>query len=208
MATPSVISLNVGQVRQIEWRGQLVTTGIWKVPVTGRLELRGVNFDGDEQADRSVHGGPDKAVYAYAREDYDYWREAEGMDVAPGLFGENLTVDALDLSSALVGEQWSVGSTILEVTQPRMPCYKLGIRVGDQRFLKRFLSAERPGAYLRVVREGDVGSGDEVRVTSRPAHDVTLRTMVRALRDPTLGASLRGVPRLPHFWRQVAARSE
>ena len=208
MATPRVISLNVGHVRQIEWRGQLVSTGIWKAPVMGRLELRGVNFTGDDQADRTVHGGPDKAVYAYAREDYDYWREAERMDVAPGLFGENLTVEGLDLSSALVGEQWSVGSTILEVAQPRMPCYKLGIRVGDQRFLKRFLAAQRPGAYLRVVREGDVGSGDEVRVTSRPAHEMTLRTMVRALRDPALAKLLRGVPRLPQFWRQVATESE
>ena len=208
MATPRVISLNVGHVRQIEWRGQLVSTGIWKAPVMGRLELRGVNFTGDDQADRTVHGGPDKAVYAYAREDYDYWREAERMDVAPGLFGENLTVEGLDLSSALVGEQWSVGSTILEVAQPRMPCYKLGIRVGDQHFLKRFLAAQRPGAYLRVVREGDVGSGDEVRVTSRPAHEMTLRTMVRALRDPALAKLLRGVPRLPQFWRQVATESE
>ena len=207
MATPCVTSLNVGQVRQVEWRGELVSTGIWKAPVMGRLELRGVNLDGDDQADRTVHGGPDKAVYAYAREDYDYWRVAEGMEVAPGLFGENLTVEGLDLSSALVGEQWSVGSTILEVAQPRLPCYKLGIRVGDQRFLKRFLAAERPGAYLRVVREGDVGSGDEVRVISRPAHEVTLRTMVRALRDPALARSLRDIPRLPHFWRQVAAAS-
>jgi MOSC domain-containing protein YiiM len=202
-----VISLNVGLAREIEWRGELVSTGIWKHPVPGRVQLRGVNFAGDDQADRTVHGGPDKAVYAYAREDYDYWRDTDGMPVEPGLFGENLTVEGLDLSSAIVGEQWAVGSAILEVAQPRLPCYKLGIRVGDPRFLKRFLAAGRPGAYLRVVREGDVGSGDDIRVVSRPTHGVTLRSMILALRDPTHARSLRNVPRLPHFWMQVAAQA-
>jgi MOSC domain-containing protein YiiM len=133
-----VRSVNVGQIRRIEWRGEEVTTAIWKTPVEGRVALRGVNFAGDDQADRTVHGGPDKAVYAYSLEDYAFWRHSEGLDTSPGLFGENLTVEGMNLSSSIVGERWIVGSTILEVAQPRLPCYKLGIRVGDQHFLKRF----------------------------------------------------------------------
>lgn len=178
MTTPRVISVNVGQVREIERRGQVVITGIYKLPVIGRVALRGVNFDGDDQADRTVHGGPTKAVYAYAREDYEYWRDVEGIDTASGLFGENLTVEGLDLSAAVVGERWNVGSAILEITQPRLPCYKLAMRLDDPRFVKRFLVAQRAGAYLRIVREGDIGSGDEVHVVSRPPDGVALRSIV------------------------------
>ena len=183
-AAPRVTSVNVGAVREVLWRGRRVTTGIWKSPVAGRVAIRGVNLDGDDQADRSVHGGPDKAVYAYALEDYDFWHERAGVDVQAGLFGENLTVEGLDLASALAGERWSVGTTLLEVAQPRMPCYKLGIRMGDPGFPRRFLDAARPGAYLRIVREGDVGAGDPVLVTSRPTHGVTMRAMWEARFDP------------------------
>ena len=203
-AAPRVLSVNVGGIRQVEWRGRQVATAIWKHPVEGRVALHGVNFLGDDQADRRVHGGPDKAVYAYAREDYDFWRDAEGIDPAPGLFGENLTVVGLDLSAALVGERWSVGSTLLEVAQPRLPCYKLGIRMGDPRFLARFLAALRLGAYLRVVREGDVGAGDPVRITHRPDHGITLRDMAEALDDREKAAALLHVSPLPEFWRRVA----
>ena len=199
-----VLSVNVGSVREIEYRGELVTTGIWKHPVEGRVAIRGVNLAGDDQADRTVHGGPDKAVYAYAREDYDFWRAHEGMETPIGLFGENLTVEGLDLSAARVGDRWRVGTAILEVAQPRLPCFKLGIRVGDPRFPKRFLASLRMGAYLRVVQEGDVGAGDLVHVVSRPAHDVTLRDMTQALRDPEKARALREVPGLPRFWQQVA----
>ena len=208
-AVPSaarVVSLNVGAIRELEWRGERITTGIWKHPVAGRVALRGVNFAGDDQADRSVHGGPDKAVYAYAREDYDFWREQEGIDTPDGLFGENLTLEGMDLTNAVVGERWSVGSAVLEVAQPRLPCYKLGIRMGDQRFLKKFMAAGRPGAYLRVIREGDVGAGDAVIAGESPHHGITLRTMVAALQDDDKAASLRALPYLPAFWRRVAAR--
>jgi MOSC domain-containing protein YiiM len=198
-----ILSVNVGGIRAVEWRGQLVSSGIWKQPVPGRVALRGVNLDGDDQADRTVHGGVDKAVYAYAREDYDFWR-AEGMETPPGLFGENLTVEGLDLSGAIVGEQWSVGSTLLEVAQPRLPCYKLGMRVGDPHFPKRFMAAQRMGAYLRVVQEGDVGAGDEVHVVSRPAHAVTLAVMTQAVQEKNLAVALRQVPYLPQFWRHIA----
>ena len=205
MTVPRVLSVNVGGVRTIEWRGGIVTTGIWKHPASERVALQGVNFAGDDQADRTVHGGPDKAVYAYSREDYDFWREQEGIETSIGLFGENLTLEGIDLSSALVGERWSVGSAVLEVAQPRLPCYKLGIRMGDPYFVRRFLRAQRMGAYLRIVQEGDIGAGDAVRVTDRPEHDVTLRMMTQALDDPEKAVRLRRVGRLPAFWRQVAA---
>lgn len=199
---PRVISLNVGGVRELEWHGRHVTTGIWKSPVPGRVPLQGVNFAGDDQADRRVHGGPDKAVYAYSREDYDYWRDTEGIDAPPGLFGENLTTDGIDLSLAIVGERWTVGSAVLEVAQPRLPCFKLGLRMNDAEFPKRFQRALRPGAYLRVVREGDVGAGDGITVHDRPAHGITLRGMVEALEDPDKADALHVVPYLPLFWRE------
>jgi MOSC domain-containing protein YiiM len=142
-------------------------------------------------------------VYAYAREDYDYWR-ARGMDVHDALFGENLTTEGIDLASCVVGEQWTIGSTTLEIAQPRLPCYKLGIRVGDATFLRRFLVAQRVGAYLRVVREGDVGAGDSIAVISRPAHGITLRNMLEALDNPERAAALREIERLPEFWRKIA----
>ena len=204
LTTPRIVSLNVGDIREVEWHGRLVTTAIWKYPVSGRIALRGVNFQGDDQADRSVHGGPDKAVYAYSREDYDFWREHAGMETPPGLFGENLTVEGIDLSSAVVGEQWRVGSTLLEVVQPRLPCLKLGIRMGDAQFPKRFLAVSRMGAYLRVMQEGDVGAGDEVHVVFRPERSVMLSEMVAAIHDRTKAAALLRAPRLPDFWRELA----
>ena len=206
MTQPRLLSVNVGSVREVAWRGEIVTTGIWKTPVAERVDVRGVNLAGDDQADRTVHGGVDKAVYAYAREDYDFWREHDGVETTPGLFGENLTVDGIDLSAALSGERWAVGSTILEVAQPRLPCFKLGIRMDDPHFPRRFQRVGRMGAYLRIVREGDVGEGDAVDVVSRPEHGVTLQGMVRALHDRSSAEALRRVERLPAFWRQVAAR--
>jgi MOSC domain-containing protein YiiM len=205
--TPRVVSLNVGAVREIEWQGRLVTTGIWKYPIAGRIALRGVNFAGDDQADRTVHGGPDKAVYAYSREDYDFWREELGIDPPPGMFGENLTVEGLDLTHAMVGDRWRVGSALLEIAQPRLPCFKLGIRMGDPRFPKRFQAASRMGAYLRVIEEGDVGAGDEIEVTRASDGGVTLHDMVEALTDRSKARGLLRAPRLPAFWREVAERT-
>jgi len=197
----------VGAIREIEWRGELVTTAIWKFPVSGRVALRGVNFAGDDQADRTVHGGVDKAVYAYSREDYDYWRTMGLGDAGPALFGENLTTEGIDLSAVVAGEQLSVGSAVLEAAQPRLPCFKLGIRVGDSQFPKRFQAALRMGAYFRVIQEGDVGAGDEIRVVSKPAHGVTLRDMAASLHDRRMAASLLKIATLPPFWRHVATRA-
>lgn len=151
-----------------------MTTAIWKGPVVGRVAVRGVNLVGDEQADRESHGGPDKAVYAYAVEDYGWWSEELGDDIGPGTFGENLTLAGVDVTGAIVGERWDIGSSVFEVCQPRTPCGKLGVRMGDPRFPRRFAAAGRPGAYLRIHAEGDVGPGDEVRITHRPAHGLTV----------------------------------
>jgi len=202
-----VLSVNVGPVRDVEWRGEVISTAIWKSPVSGRIALRGVNFAGDDQADRTVHGGADKAVYAYAREDYDHWRVSEGVDVEPALFGENLTVEGIDLTSALVGERWSVGSTVLEVAQIRLPCFKLGIRLGDPRFPQRFQRVGRMGAYLRVVQEGDVGAGDTIDVVFRPSHGISLTTMLEALDDDDQARRLPRAGYLPRFWQRVAERA-
>ena len=200
---PRLVSVNVGAVREVEWRGERVRTGIWKVPVGDRaVPVRGVNLAGDDQADRTVHGGPDKAVYAYAVEDYAHWEDAERLDTEPGLFGENLTVRGLDLRAAVVGERWRVGSALLEVAQPRLPCFKLGLRLGDARFPTRFLAVARLGAYLRIVEPGELRAGDEVRVVERPTHGVTLALVAASLRDPSLRPRILAAPQLPASWRR------
>ena len=161
-AEGTVESLNVGEPRPVQVGDHTVWTAIWKSPVEGRVPVRGVNLRGDDQADRSVHGGPDKAVYAYAAEETEWWEAELGEDLGTAPFGENLTVRGLPVSGAVIGERWELGSALLEVAQPRLPCFKLGLRMGDPRFPKRFAAAGRPGAYLRVVREGDIGAGDSI----------------------------------------------
>jgi MOSC domain-containing protein YiiM len=209
-----VESLNVGVPRPVQVKGGTVWTAIWKSPVEGRVPLRGVNLRGDDQADRSVHGGPDKAVYAYAAEDTEWWETELGASLGPGAFGENLTVRGLPVSGAVIGERWEIGSALLEVAQPRLPCFKLGLRMGDPRFLKRFAAAGRPGAYLRVVREGDIAAEDTIEVMSRPAHGVTSALVSRAiLREPQLLAAALQAPELAADMREwlqerAAARAE
>jgi MOSC domain-containing protein YiiM len=173
--------------------------------VSGRVNARGVNLEGDEQADRKVHGGYDKAVYAYAAEDTDWWEAELGRSIGPGGFGENLTVEGLDLTAAVIGERWSAGTTVLEVSQPRIPCWKLGLRMADLRFPQRFTRAARPGTYLRIVDEGDIGAGDDVRVTSRPDHGVTVGDVWRVYHhDRREAAMLLTVPELSDSWREWA----
>lgn len=199
--TASVVSVNVGGVRTVKLGERPVRTGIWKSPVEGRVRLAGVNLDGDDQADRTVHGGPDKAVYAYAAEDLAWWTEELGRPVGPGTFGENLTTTGVDLAAAVVGQLWAVGSTILAVTQPRIPCYKLGIRMGDPRFPARFARAARPGAYLRIVSPGDVAAGDPIQLLETPEHGVTVGLVERAYHvDRALIAHLLEAPELPESW--------
>lgn len=207
--TGSVESVNVGEPRAVEVNGHTVLTAIWKSPVDGRVPLRGVNLRGDDQADRTVHGGPDKAVYAYAAEDTELWEAELGVSLGPGAFGENLTVRGLPVSEAVIGERWAVGSTLLEVAQPRLPCFKLGLRMGDPGFPKRFAAAGRPGAYLRVISEGEIGAGDPIHVLARPTHGVTSALVSRAiLREPRLLAAAQQAPELPaglRAWMQGRA---
>ena len=175
---PRLISVNVGAIRELTSRGRLVRTGIWKEPIGSRaVRIGRINLDGDDQADRTVHGGVNKAVYAYAAEDYEHWREHEGVVTSPGLFGENLTVEGVDLNLTQVGERWQIGTALLEVTQPRLPCYKLGIRLGDSGFPRRFVAVARFGAYFRVVQEGEVRAGDAVYISPPKGKSITLREM-------------------------------
>jgi MOSC domain-containing protein YiiM len=177
--TARIASVNVGRPREITVGDTVVRTSIWKEPVSGRVAVRGVNLAGDDQSDRRVHGGDRKAVYAYAREDLDWWAEQLGRSLDAGTFGENLTTEGLDVSGARVGEQWRVGSALLEVTQPRLPCYKLELRMDRTGFIDEFIDGGRPGAYLRIVEEGEVGVGDEVRIVFRPEDAPSMAEVMR-----------------------------
>jgi MOSC domain-containing protein YiiM len=194
-----LLSVNVGRPQPVGLRrGQTVQSAIGKAPVDGRVRVEGVNIAGDDQADRRVHGGPDKAIYAYAREDVAWWERELGFELAPGAFGENLTVEGVDVSGALIGERWRLGTVELEVCQPRFPCFKLGMRFGDPQMLKRFTRAERPGAYLRIVREGEIGAGDDIEVGDRPDHGVTIAMVARAVAiEPALLEFAAAAPALP-----------
>ena len=201
-----LLSVNVGRPRTVPRARGTARTAIWKDPVDGRVAVRGVNVDGDDQADRRVHGGPDKAVYAYAREDTAWWEDALGEALGPGAFGENLTVAGLDVTGALIGERWAIGTTLLEVCQPRFPCFKLGLRFGDPRMVKGFAEAGRPGAYLRILTEGELGAGDAVEVVHRPAHGVTIALVNAAvLHDRALLARILDAPELAANLRDWAA---
>jgi MOSC domain-containing protein YiiM len=195
---PRLVSLNVGRPQQVAVRrGRPVMSAIGKAPVDGRVRVEGVNVAGDDQGDRRVHGGPDKAVYAYASEDAAWWSEQLGRAIVPGMFGENLTTEGVDVSGAVVGERWRVGTVELEVCQPRLPCFKLGIRFGDPLMVRRFAEASRPGAYLRILREGELAAGDAIEVRDRPAHGVTVALVSAAvLLDDSLRAKAAAAPEL------------
>jgi len=163
-----LLSVNVGMPRDAVWRGEVVRTGIFKSAVPGPVALRDHNLDGDRQADLSVHGGADKAVYVYPAEHYAFWRaELPGVDLPWGAFGENLTTEGLMEDSVHIGDRFRIGSAELVVTQPLMPCFKLGIRFGRPDMVKRFLRSGRTGFYLAVTREGEVGAGDAVAPIAR-----------------------------------------
>ncbi len=202
-----VLSVNVGRPAETLWRGRTVRSGIWKVPVTGPVRAQGVNLVGDDQADRKAHGGPDKALYAYAAADLEWWSSQLGPELGPGSMGENLTTGDLDLSEAVVGERWEVGTAVLQVTQPRIPCFKLGIRVGDDRFPGRFAHARRHGVYLRIVAEGALQAGDEIQVVERPAHGFRVVDVAHIYYDQHHRASeLLGVAELAESWHHWARR--
>jgi len=158
-----IVSVNTGLPREVLWHGQVVTTGIFKEPVEGGIAVRKLNLDGDRQADLTVHGGEYKAVYCYPVAHYEYWRqELPGRQLPMGMFGENFTTDGLLEDSVHIGDEFSIGSAGVIVTQPRLPCYKLGVRFQSDDMVKRFLASGRTGFYLAVTREGEVGAGDEI----------------------------------------------
>jgi MOSC domain-containing protein YiiM len=204
---PRVLSVNVGVPRTVDTPRRTVTTAIWKSPVTHRVLTRGDHLEGDVQADRKNHGGPHKAVYAYATEDIAFWQEHLGRTLGPGAMGENLTTVGIDVNEALIGERWAIGSTILEVSEPRSPCYRLGLRHNDPTLPRAFVAAERPGTYLRIVRQGDIGAGDGIEILSRPDHNVTVRLAFRAWQiDRSLVPLLRHAPQLSDEWKTWIAR--
>ena len=199
-------SVNVGLPRDVVWKGRTVTTGIFKEPVEGSVLLRKLNLDGDRQADLSVHGGPDKAVYAYPSEHYDYWREAlPGMELPWGMFGENFTTAGLFENEINIGDRFSIGSALVMVTQPRMPCYKLGVKFGRDDILKLFLQSRRSGFYFSVLEEGEVAAGNAIESVSRDPAGITVAdiTSLYANDEPDLELMNRAteLEALPPSWR-------
>jgi MOSC domain-containing protein YiiM len=210
-ASPMKIeSVNVGLPREVMWHGRTVTTGIYKEPVKGRVPLRKLNLDGDRQADLTVHGGEYKAVYCYPIAHYDYWRkELPGRELPMGMLGENFTTEVLLEDSVHLGDLLAVGSAEVVVTQPRLPCYKLGIRFQSDDMVRRFLASGRTGFYLGVTREGEVGAGDEIKLISKDDNAVSVSEITRlyiAKRyDDKDVASVRRALRvaaLPETWKE------
>ncbi len=204
-----LVSINVGIPRDVMWHGREVTTAIYKEPVHGRVMLRTLNLDGDRQADLSVHGGEFKAVYCYPLEHYDYWRaELSGRELPLAIFGENFTTEGLFEDSVHLGDQFSIGSAQVVVTQPRLPCYKLGVRFQSDDMVRRFLASGRTGFYLAVTREGDVGAGDEITPIARDEHavsvaDITRLYVAKAYNDDDVHVLRRAlrVAEFPESWK-------
>jgi MOSC domain-containing protein YiiM len=201
-----ILSVNVGLPREVTWQGKLVTTGIFKEPVSAPVMLRMLNLDGDGQADLTVHGGVDKAVYAYPSEHYGYWRaEVPGVDLPSGMFGENFTIEGLLEESAYIGDRFQIGQTEVTVTEPRMPCYKLGLKFGRADMIKRFLASRRTGFYFAVLREGVVGAGDAIELIGRAQQEITVADITRlyAFERGDLKALRRAieVEALPESWK-------
>jgi MOSC domain-containing protein YiiM len=209
-AAMRVLSVNCGLPREVDWHGRTVLTGIYKEPVRGRVTARKLDLDGDRQADLSVHGGKDKAVYCYPAAHYDYWKkQLPGRELSTAIFGENLTTEGLAENTVHLGDKFSIGSAEMTVTQPRLPCYKLGLRFGSDNMVKRFLASRRTGFYFAVTREGDVGANDEIKVISRdpqgvPVSEIT-RLYIAKEYDEEDVASLRRALRvaaLPESWKE------
>src|SRR5215203_5847262 len=206
-----IISVNIGLPREVSWQGKTVTTGIFKEPIKGSVMLRTLNLDGDKQADLSVHGGVSKAVYAYTVQHYEFWKsELPNMQLPYGMFGENFTIAGLLEETVHIGDRFRLGAAEVMVTEPRMPCYKLGIKFGRMDMLKRFLASGRTGFYLSVEREGEVGAGDEIELLGRDEHNVTVaditRLYARGQGDFELMRRAVAVEALPEKWREHFGR--
>ncbi|HEY4777735.1 MAG TPA: MOSC domain-containing protein [Candidatus Acidoferrales bacterium] len=205
-----LVSVNTGLPREVTWRHMSVTTGIFKEPVAGRVALRKLNLDGDRQADLTVHGGEFKAVYCYPLVHYDYWKqELPGRDLPLAIFGENFTTDGLLEDSVHLGDRFSVGSAEVVVTQPRLPCYKLGIRFQADDMVKRFLASGRSGFYLAVTREGEVAAGDEIKLLARdpqavPVSEITRLYIAKEFSSADVASLQKAlqVAALPESWKE------
>ena len=201
-----ILSVNVGLPREVTWQGKLVTTGIFKEPVNAPVRLRRLNLDEDRQADLTVHGGVTKAVYAYPSEHYAYWRiEFPGLDLPWGMFGENFTTEGLLEDTVYIGDRFRIGETEVMISEPRMPCYKLGLKFGRTDIIKRFLASRRTGFYFAVVREGMVGAGDAIELIGREQQEISVADITRVYAFEKHDAkSLRRaieVEALPESWK-------
>jgi MOSC domain-containing protein YiiM len=201
-----VLSISVGLPRDVKWKGRTVSTSIFKEPVTGPVELRGLNLDGDKQADLSVHGGPTKVVYAYPSEHYPFWRsELPDTELDWGMFGENLTTEGLDEESVHIGDVFQLGTAQLIVTEPRMPCFKLAIRFGREDMVQRFLESQRSGVYFGVVQEGTMQAGDRFELISTDSRSLRVADVTRLHTTEKHNVDLLrkavGTAALPEKWR-------
>jgi MOSC domain-containing protein YiiM len=206
-----VISVNVGLPREVAWQGQTVITAIFKRPVEHAVALRRLNLEGDQQADLQVHGGPYKAVYAYPSEHYEFWRqELPGMELPWGAFGENFTSEGLLEDAVCIGDRFRVGTAVVAVTQPRMPCYKLGIRFGRRDIIKRFLASRRTGFYFSVEQEGEVRARDAMELLAAESSRVSVAEIVNLYvaesPEPELLQRAAGLAALPANWRDYFLR--
>lgn len=204
-----IVSVNVGLPRPVSWRGRRIMTGIYKDPVEGRVRVRRTNLDGDRQADLSVHGGPEKAVYAYPSEHYPFWRrELELEDLPWGSFGENLTAEGWWEDEVHVGDLFRAGTAEFVVTQPRMPCFKLAMKFDRDDIVESFLESGRPGFYLAVTEEGELGAGDAMERIHEDENGVSVVDVVRLYMDrhgesdPDLLRRAAAVEALPKEWRE------
>lgn len=205
--TPKILSVNVSLPKEIDFEGQRVITSIFKEPIEGRIMLRTLNLDGDEQADLAVHGGPNKAIYAYPIEHYVFWREVfPSMEMPYGMFGENFTIEGLMESEVSVGDTFEIGSSKVMATQPRMPCYKLGIKFGRMDIVKKFLASGRSGIYFKVLEEGEVSAGDLIVQIEKDINQVAISDIVRLYgsdrKDITMMRRAIKVEALPEGWKQ------
>lgn len=200
-------SIQIGLPREVEWQGKTVSTGIFKESVPGPVWVEKTNIRGDGQADLEVHGGIDKAVYAYPHDSYAWWKKAlKVKTLAPGAFGENLTVATLDETKFFVGDRYVLGGCELEVAEPRFPCFKLGIKFNDVGVLKTFMKSGRPGIYFRVIQEGEIKIGDELKLRKKAQDSVSIADFFRlkqdSYKDKALLRRLAAVPALSEEWRE------
>ncbi len=191
MNVSALVQISVSKPKVVDWDGHLVSTGIFKTPVEGAVKVRSLNLDGDEQADLTVHGGRDKAVYAYPVEHYEFWKtELSGRELEFGSFGENLTVSGIDETSICIGDKLKIGTAHFVVTQPRMPCFKLGIRLGDPGMVRRFYKSGKWGVYLAVLEEGEIEAGDHIEREGEDGDRVRLADVVECFLNPTVDPDL------------------